>query len=195
MGKTLSRDLRERVIAAVEGGWSRRAAAERFGVSVATAIRWVREFRLTGATHAKPKGGDQRSHRIEACGGVILTAITAQVDNHPGRTGRTAAPRSWRPLCPQHGLALPQPTRGDLQKKPRTPASRTGPTSPSGDTPGSTRSLISTRRSWSSSMRPARPPKWPACAVGPNAACGAGRPCRMGIGRPRPSQVPCDCPA
>ena len=80
MGKTLSRDLRERVIAAVEGGWSRRAAAERFGVSVATAIRWVREFRLTGATHAKPKGGDQRSHRIEACGGVILTAITAQVD-------------------------------------------------------------------------------------------------------------------
>ena len=35
MAKTLSEDLRSRVIAAVEAGASRRAAAERFGVGVA----------------------------------------------------------------------------------------------------------------------------------------------------------------
>ena len=80
MAKTLSQDLRSRLIAVVEGGMSRRAAAERFGVSVATAVRWVREFRATGATAAKPKGGDQRSHRIEAYRDVILSAIEVQVD-------------------------------------------------------------------------------------------------------------------
>jgi len=80
MAKTLSQDLRARLIEAVEGGTSRRAAAGRFKVGVATAIRWVREFRATGATAAKPKGGDQRSHRIEAYRNVIFGAVEAQVD-------------------------------------------------------------------------------------------------------------------
>lgn len=80
MAKTLSEDLRSRLVGAVEAGMSRRAAAARFGVGVATAIRWVRAFRETGATAAKPKGGDRRSHRIEAFRDVILGAIDAQVD-------------------------------------------------------------------------------------------------------------------
>lgn len=80
MARTLSEDLRSRVIAAVEAGSSRRAAAGRFGVGIATAIRWVRVFRATGATRAWPKGGDQRSHRIEAYREVILAAVAAQVD-------------------------------------------------------------------------------------------------------------------
>lgn len=40
MGRALSVDLRERVIAAIDGGLSCRAAATRFGVSAASAIRW-----------------------------------------------------------------------------------------------------------------------------------------------------------
>ena len=80
MARTLSTDLRTRVIAAVEGGLSRRATAERFSVGVATAIRWVQTFRATGAVGAHPKGGDLRSHRIEAHRDVILRAITDQVD-------------------------------------------------------------------------------------------------------------------
>jgi transposase len=47
---------------------------------VATAIRWVRVFHATGATKAKPKGGDQRSQRIEAYRAAILGAVEAQVD-------------------------------------------------------------------------------------------------------------------
>ena len=39
MAKFLSEDLRSRVIAAVGGGLSRRAAAERFGVVAASAMR------------------------------------------------------------------------------------------------------------------------------------------------------------
>jgi transposase len=80
MAKTLSEDLRSRLIGAVEAGMSRRAAAARFGVGVATAIRWVRVFRESGATAAKPKGGDRRSQRIEAYRDVILGAIDVQVD-------------------------------------------------------------------------------------------------------------------
>ena len=41
----LSDDLRERVIGAVvDGGMSRNAAAKRFGVSIASAVRWVARF-------------------------------------------------------------------------------------------------------------------------------------------------------
>ena len=80
MARTLSEDLRGRVIASVEAGATRRAAAERFGIGVATAIRWVRVFRTTGTSAAQPKGGDLRSHRIEAFRDVVVRAIEAQKD-------------------------------------------------------------------------------------------------------------------
>jgi transposase len=80
MARTLSTDLRARVIAAVDGGLSRRAAAERFGIGVATAIRWVRTFRATGSISAQAKGGDLRSYRIETHRDAILAAIVSQVD-------------------------------------------------------------------------------------------------------------------
>lgn len=80
MAKSISEDLRSRVIAAVDGGLSRRAAAQRFGVAAASAVRWVREWRESGATRAKPQGGDKRSQRIEAYREVILGAIDRQVD-------------------------------------------------------------------------------------------------------------------
>ncbi len=80
MAKPISEDLRSRLIGAVDGGMSRRAAAERFGVAAASAVRWVQAWRATGETRAKPQGGDKRSHRIEAYRDVILAAIDAQVD-------------------------------------------------------------------------------------------------------------------
>ena len=43
-------------------------------------IRWVKRWRTSGVTRAKPQGGDQRSHRIEAYGDVILAAIETRVD-------------------------------------------------------------------------------------------------------------------
>ncbi len=48
MGTPLSLDLRERVVAAVDGGLSRRKAADRFGVSISSAIRWTSLRRRTG---------------------------------------------------------------------------------------------------------------------------------------------------
>lgn len=80
MARSLSQDLRSRVIAAVDGGMSRRAAAERFGVGIATAIRWLRDWRVHGRATALPRGGDLRSRRIEVFAPVILAAIEAKVD-------------------------------------------------------------------------------------------------------------------
>ena len=40
MARALSVDLRDRVVAAIAGGLSRRQAAVRFGVSAASAVRW-----------------------------------------------------------------------------------------------------------------------------------------------------------
>ncbi|ESX29605.1 transposase [Mesorhizobium sp. LSHC440B00] len=80
MVRAISEDLRSRVIAAVESGLSRRAAADRFGVAAASAVRWVREWRESGATRAKPQGGDKRSQRIEAYRDTILAVIEGQAD-------------------------------------------------------------------------------------------------------------------
>ena len=61
------------------GGLSRRAAAGRFGVSAASAVRWVQAVNTTGTVDAKPQGGDTRSHHVEAFRDVILGAIEATI--------------------------------------------------------------------------------------------------------------------
>lgn len=80
MAKALSVDLRERVVVAVSGGMSRRQAAERFGVSPASAIRWCARHRSSGSAAAKPMGGDRHSARIEAQAGLILALAAATED-------------------------------------------------------------------------------------------------------------------
>lgn len=53
MPRAYSTDLRERVIAAVSGGSSRREAAEQFDVSPSSAVRWLQRWRDDGSVHAK----------------------------------------------------------------------------------------------------------------------------------------------
>lgn len=80
MTKPLSTDLRERLVAAVDGGMSRRSAAQRYGVAASTAIKWVAQWRQTGDVRPRPRGGDQRSHRIEAHAEEILALIEETPD-------------------------------------------------------------------------------------------------------------------
>jgi len=61
MAGALSNDLRERVVAAVAAGESCRSAAARFGVSVSSAIKWRRRYRLTGSVAPGQMGGHRRS--------------------------------------------------------------------------------------------------------------------------------------
>jgi len=66
MGKPYSVDLRERVVAAIEGGLSTGEAAKRFCVSKAAAGSWARLKRATGwvtpARQGKPKGSVLDAH-------------------------------------------------------------------------------------------------------------------------------------
>ncbi len=135
MVKSLSDDLRVRVVEAVEAGASRRQAAARFGVSVSSAIRWVRRWRDRGEVRARPQGGDRRSGRIEAQAGFLL----GQVERTPDVTlGELQALLFERGVAVGIGtlVAVLRASRDQLQKKPRTPPSRTGLTSRRAGGPG-----------------------------------------------------------
>jgi transposase len=80
MGQPLSMDLRIRLLAAIDGGMSCRAAAARFGVAPSTAIRWQAQRRATGDFSPKPQGGDTRSRRVEERGADILALWEARKD-------------------------------------------------------------------------------------------------------------------
>lgn len=61
MGSAHSNDLRDRVVAAVAAGMSRRQAAAHFRVSASSAIRWVGLKEETGGVSPRPRGGKSRS--------------------------------------------------------------------------------------------------------------------------------------
>jgi len=128
MAKALSVDLRQRVVDAVESGASRRAAAARFGVGVSSAIRWVARGRERGDLTPDKRGGNHRSHKIDAHHDLILSLVEAEPDLTLKEIGdRLAEAVSYRPLpsvvhrfFARHGI-----TR---KKRPHTPPSRTVPT-------------------------------------------------------------------
>ena len=60
MPKPYSSDLRQRAIALVKAGQSRRAVARLLDLDKSTVILWVKEFRATGKQTAMPMGGRRR---------------------------------------------------------------------------------------------------------------------------------------
>lgn len=127
MGKPLSMDLRSRVIAAIDGGMSRRAAAARYGVAPSTVIRWDIDRRLTGSFAPKPQGGDTRSRRIETHAATILAALEETPDitleelcDRLARDGIAASTSSLSRFFQRHGISR--------KKRPATRSSRTART-------------------------------------------------------------------
>ena len=80
MAKALSQDLRDRVVAAIDDGLSRRGAAARFGVSVSSAIRWHQLAREHGRAIARKPGGDLRSSKTDAHAEQIMAMLEEQGD-------------------------------------------------------------------------------------------------------------------
>jgi transposase len=78
MPKAYSGDLRERVIDAVETGASRREAAERFEVSVSSAIKWLQRWRDRRSAAAKPRGGSISP--LEEFAAEVLALIAERPD-------------------------------------------------------------------------------------------------------------------
>lgn len=114
MTRPLSKDLRKRLVLAVEAGQSRRSAARRFGVAISTAVKWVADWRREGRLEARPLGGDRHSHRMEAhADGILalvdetpditLAEIAAHLEDVHGL--RVAQSTVWR-LLDRHGLTF-----------------------------------------------------------------------------------------
>lgn len=80
MGRAYSSDLRGRVIEAVDEGASRREAAERFGVSTSSAVRWFQFWRNDGTIAAKLCGGSRSPPED------YTEEILALIEEQPDRT-------------------------------------------------------------------------------------------------------------
>jgi transposase len=128
MARSPSRDLRNRVLAAIDDGASCRQAALRFNVSAASAIRWNALRRRRGDAPPRPQGGDRRSHRIEAHAATILDLLESRRNITLVELKQALAERElafgvttlWR-FFKRHRIRL--------KKRPRMPSSRIGQTS------------------------------------------------------------------
>ena len=128
MSKALSVDLRTRVLAAVAAGATHREAGARFGVSAASVSRWRRLERETGDVRPGPLGGDRRSGRIEAQADLVLALLaeTPDITVEELRLALVERGHGFGYGTLQRFFARRRITR---KKRPRTPASRTAPTS------------------------------------------------------------------
>jgi transposase len=130
MGKPYSLDLRERVVAAIEGGMSTRQAAARFAIGIATAGTWARLKRATGdvrpAKQGKPKGSVLDAH-ADFILGLLAQAPDTTLDEMVERLQeerdvtivRTAV---WK-FLDRHNRTH--------KKRPHMPASKNAPRTPS----------------------------------------------------------------
>jgi transposase len=102
MPKAYSEDLRGRVVSRVEGGASRREAAEHFEIAASSAIKWMQLFETTGSYAAKPRGGSTsplEKHAdwllgiIAECPDLTLDEVVAAMRKRGLAGSRTAV---WR---------------------------------------------------------------------------------------------------
>ena len=78
MARSLSDDLRVRVVKASADGLSARQAASRFGVGISTAIRWIARARA-GELTARPQGR-RRGSSLDAHATFVIELIEDQRD-------------------------------------------------------------------------------------------------------------------
>lgn len=103
MTKPLSIDLRERLVAYVLEGHSRREAAAVFRVGVSSAIRCVAQHEKSGSVEPKKQGGDRRSklkahrayllQRVEEVPDISLSELVTELASlgvgiHPSNLSR-----------------------------------------------------------------------------------------------------------
>lgn len=79
MGKSLSLDIRERVVTLIEEGLSCREAARRLRISAASAVRIVQRKRRTGGVKAAPQGRPRRS-KLDEVSGWLKSRVEAEPD-------------------------------------------------------------------------------------------------------------------
>ncbi len=79
MARAYGSDLRQRVIAVIEGGMSTRAAARRFSIGESTAGSWHRHWRATGSFEPR-RQGNQGGSVLDAHEGFLLGLMDEAAD-------------------------------------------------------------------------------------------------------------------
>ena len=79
MGHCYGNDLRRRVIAAIEGGMSARAAAARYSVAPSTANNWPRRWREPGSV-VPARQGQPTGSKLDAHEAFIIDLVTSEKD-------------------------------------------------------------------------------------------------------------------
>ena len=105
MPKPYSSDLRQRAIALVEAGQSRRAVARLLAIGKATVILWVKDYRATGKQAAKPMGGRRRFALLAERDWLLARIASAPDLDRAGVAGGTG--RAWHQGQLRCGVALP----------------------------------------------------------------------------------------
>lgn len=80
MASSYSLDLRDRVVAFVGSGQSRRAAGRRYDVSESFAIRLVRQVGATGSSAPGRQGRPRGSGKLEPHAAFLIGAVEARPD-------------------------------------------------------------------------------------------------------------------
>ncbi len=80
MGKAHSVDLRERVYGDVALGKSRRAAAQRFGVSASTGVRLAQRMARTGSLEPAPQGRPRGTGKLAGYQSRLIAWVEAEPD-------------------------------------------------------------------------------------------------------------------
>ena len=80
MSRAYSLDLRDRVVASVEGGRSCRETARLFDVSVASVVKWSQRKRRTGSAAASPMGWRNRPLRLAGERAWLLERLAVRPD-------------------------------------------------------------------------------------------------------------------
>lgn len=79
MARPYSEDLRERIVAAVEAGASRRSAARQFAVSVSCVIKLMERWRRTGSVAPGQMGG-WKDYALSEHAEVVRVLVVAGAD-------------------------------------------------------------------------------------------------------------------
>jgi transposase len=152
MPRPYSQDLRDRVVASVTGGRSRRTTAKIFSVSVATVVRWSQRFQMTGSAAASAMGG-RRPRRLASRRDWLL----ARIAEKPDLTLRAIrAELAADGVKVSYGALWAFFAREGITFKKRacTPANRIVPTSPAGASGGRNTRAGLRPNTWSLSTRP-----------------------------------------
>ena len=126
MPRALSEDLRERVVAFVEAGHSRRAAAAHFRVSPSFVINLVKAYEVTRSLAPKPRGG-RRHAKLDPHRAFLLGRIAAKNDitmpelacELEAAAGAKADPSSISRWLIRNGFRFKKNTAGQRARSPR----------------------------------------------------------------------------